>query len=173
MQSHRHSPYRPHDAFDLAALLRDLEGLDIRLDSAERDRAGADYHWSSPVLLDRLLGKRPDAVLRPRDSADVGLIAAACARHRVPLTVRGGGTGNYGQCVPLFGGVSLDMTGLNRVLRVEDGWASVQAGVLLHSLNLAARQTGQQLRMWPSTERIATLGGFIAEIGRASCRERV
>ena len=101
-------------------------------------------------------------MLRPRDGAEVGLIAAACARHRVPLTVRGGGTGNYGQCVPLFGGVSLDMTGLNRVLRIEAGWASVQAGVLLHSLNLAARQTGQQLRMWPSTERIATLGGFIA-----------
>ena len=170
MQSHRHSPYRPHDAFDLAALLRDLAGLDtgldigldIRLDTAERDRAGADYHWYSPVLLDRLRGKRPDAVLRPRDGAEVGLIAAACARHRVPLTVRGGGTGNYGQCVPLFGGVSLDMTGLNRILRIEAGWASVQAGVLLHSLNLAARQTGQQLRMWPSTERIATLGGFIA-----------
>ena len=166
LHSSSHSPYRPHDAFDLAALLRDLDvaaiGLDIRLDSAERDRAGADYHWYSPVLQDRLRGKRPDAVLRPRNSADVGLIAAACARHRVPLTVRGGGTGNYGQCVPLFGGVSLDMTGLNRVLRIEDGWASVQAGVLLHSLNLAARQTGQQLRMWPSTERIATLGGFIA-----------
>ena len=155
-------PYRPHDAFDLGALLLDLEGLDIRRSAAELDRTAADYHWYSPVLLDKLRGKRPDVVIHPRHSDEVQRVAAACARHRVPLTVRGGGTGNYGQCVALFGGVSLDMTGLNRVLRIEDGWASVQAGVLLHSLNLAARQTGQQLRMWPSTERIATLGGFIA-----------
>jgi FAD/FMN-containing dehydrogenase len=48
------------------------------------------------------------------------------------------------------------------MLRVESGWASVEAGMLLHDLNLAARRTGQQLRMWPSTERIATVGGFIA-----------
>jgi FAD/FMN-containing dehydrogenase len=53
-------------------------------------------------------------------------VAGACARHRVPLTVRGGGTGNYGQCVPLHGGISLDMTGLNRVLAVERGWAGVR-----------------------------------------------
>ena len=162
--------YRPHDAFDVDALVLDLSGLDISATPAERDRAAADYHWYSPVLLERLRGRRPDLVVRPRDSHEVQRVAAACARHRVPLTVRGGGSGNYGQCVPLFGGVSLDMVGLNRVLRIEDGWASVQAGVLLHTLNLAARQTGphsghqgsQQLRMWPSTERIATLGGFIA-----------
>ncbi len=154
--------FRPQDPFDIQALVQTLAGLDIRSSAAERDRAAADYHWYSPVLLERLRGKRPDLVVRPRDSAEVQRIAAACARHRVPLTVRGGGTGNYGQCVPLFGGVSLDMTGINSVLRIEDGWARVQAGVLLHTLNLAARQTGQQLRMWPSTERIATLGGFIA-----------
>ena len=154
--------FRPHDPFDVQALVHSLAGMDIRSSAAERDRAAADYHWYSPVLLERLRGKRPDVVIRPRDSGDVQRVAAACARHRVPLTVRGGGTGNYGQCVPLFGGVSLDMTALNRVLRIEDGWASVQAGVLLHDLNLAAREKGQQLRMWPSTERIATLGGFIA-----------
>jgi FAD/FMN-containing dehydrogenase len=78
------------------------------------------------------------------------------------LTVRGGGTGNYGQCVPLFGGIVMDAPGLDCVLRIEPGWAVVQAGVLLHDLNEAARRSGQQLRMWPSTERIATVGGFIA-----------
>ena len=156
------TPYRPHDPFDLQALLRDLSGLDLSVEPADRDRAAAGYHWYSPVLLERLRGKRPDVVVCPRDSGEVQRVAAACAHHRVPLTVRGGGTGNYGQCVPLFGGVSLDMRALNRVLRIEDGWASVQAGVLLHTLNLAARAQGQQLRMWPSTERIATLGGFIA-----------
>lgn len=156
------TPYRPGDPFDLAALRAALAGLDLDDSDDARDRAGSDYHWYSPVLAARLAGRRPDLVVRPVDVDEVCRVAAACARHRVPLTVRGGGTGNYGQCVPLFGGVTLDITGLARVLAIEDGWARVQAGALIHDLNQAARASGQQLRMWPSTERIATLGGFIA-----------
>jgi FAD/FMN-containing dehydrogenase len=55
-----------------------------------------------------LQGKRPDLVVRPRDAGEVLRLAAVCARRRVPLTVRGGGTGNYGQCVPLHGGIVMD-----------------------------------------------------------------
>jgi FAD/FMN-containing dehydrogenase len=155
------APYRPHDPVDLEALTRGLQGLDLRTSDTERQRAGSDYHWYSPVLSERLQGRRPDLVVRPRNNAEVLQLASACAQHRVPLTVRGGGTGNYGQCVPLFGGVTLDSTALNQVLHIEDGWARVQSGVLLHELNRAAAASGQQLRMWPSTERIATVGGFI------------
>lgn len=155
-------PYRPGDPFDLSALRASLAGLGQDDSDDARDRAGSDYHWYSPVLAERLAGRRPDLVVRPVDVDEVCRVAAACARHRVPLTVRGGGTGNYGQCVPLHGGVTLDITGLDRVLAVEDGWARVQSGVLIHDLNTAARARGQQLRMWPSTERVATLGGFIA-----------
>jgi FAD/FMN-containing dehydrogenase len=155
-------PYHPGDPIDWPAVRSALASLDVDDSAAGRERAAADYHWYSPVLAERLQGRRPDLVVRPRDQAEVQRLAALCARHRVPLTVRGGGTGNYGQCVPLHGGITLDATALNRVLRIEPGWASVEAGVLMHDLNLAARQTGQQLCMWPSTERIATLGGFIA-----------
>lgn len=154
--------YRPGDPYDAAALRSALQGLPLDDGDAARERAGSDYHWYSPVLAAQLAGRRPDLVVRPRSVAEVVQVAAACACHGAPLTVRGGGTGNYGQCVPLHGGVSLDITALNQVLALEDGWASVQAGILIHDLNLAARATGQQLRMWPSTERIATLGGFIA-----------
>jgi FAD/FMN-containing dehydrogenase len=155
-------PFRPGQPFDLGAWAQDLAGLEIDTSSAACARAAADYHWYSPVLAARLQGRQAQAVVKPRDTAEVARIAAACARHRVPLTVRGGGTGNYGQCVPLHGGATLDATALNRVLRIEDGWAVVEPGVLLHSLNQAAALTGQQLRMWPSTERIATVAGFIA-----------
>jgi FAD/FMN-containing dehydrogenase len=154
--------YHPGDAVDWPAVKAALAGLDIDDSEPARERAAADYHWYSPILAEQLRGKRPDLVVRPRDAGEVQQLAAVCARQRVPLTVRGGGTGNYGQCVPLHGGIVMDATALNRVLRIEPGWASVQAGVLLHDLNLVARRSGQQLRMWPSTERIATVGGFIA-----------
>ena len=154
--------YHPGDAVDWPVVKAALAGLDFDDGDAARERAAADYHWYSPILTEQLRGKRPDLVLRPRNADEVLRLAAVCARHRVPLTVRGGGTGNYGQCVPLFGGIVMDSTALNQVLRIEPGWAVVQAGALLHDVNLAARQSGQQLRMWPSTERIATVGGFIA-----------
>lgn len=154
--------FRPGDAVDWAAVRAALAGLALDDSDAGRARAGSDYHWYSPVLAAQLQGRRPDLVVHARNPAEVLQVAATCARHGVPLTVRGGGTGNYGQCVPLFGGLTLDVTGLDRVLALEDGWARVEAGIPIHALNRAARATGQQLRMWPSTERIATLGGFIA-----------
>lgn len=156
------SPYRPGEPTDLLALQRSIEGIETSTSAVERERAAADFHWYSPVLSAALAGRLPDLVVRPRSVEDVLRVAAACVRHRVPLTVRGAGTGNYGQCVPLHGGVSLDMSGMNRVLELADGWARVEAGIVMFDLNQAARKTGQQLRMWPSTERIATLGGFIA-----------
>ncbi len=154
--------YHGGDPVDWPAVRQALSGLEYDESAAACQRAAADYHWYSPILAEQLRGKRPDLVVRPRAFDDVLQLAAACARHRVPLTVRGGGTGNYGQCVPLHGGIVMDATALNRLLRIEPGWASVEAGMLLHDLNQAARRTGQQLRMWPSTERIATVGGFIA-----------
>jgi FAD/FMN-containing dehydrogenase len=144
------------------ALLHDLRHLGVDESAISRERAAADYHWYSPVLAQQLAGRLPHGVVRPATQQQVLDVAAACARHHVPLTVRGGGTGNYGQCVPLFGGLTLDMTAVDQVLRVEPGWAVVQAGALMGDVNTAVRASGQQLRMWPSTEKIATIGGFIA-----------
>ena len=156
------TPYRPHDPFDIDAVASALAGLDVRRDAAELARAGSDYHWYSPVLAQALQGRQPHLVVRPRSEAELERVAAACVRHRVPLTVRGGGTGNYGQCVPLVGGLVLDMTGMQRVLELAPGRVRVEAGARMHDIDLAARETGQALRMWPSTWRVATLAGFVA-----------
>src|SRR4051812_29956603 len=70
-----------------------------------------DFYWYSPILKDSLRGRFGDIVVCPRSEADVLTAAAACVRYNVPLTVRGAGTGNYGQAMPLEGGVILEMTG--------------------------------------------------------------
>ena len=91
-------------------------------------RRSRDYFWYSQALAEDLDGKQADVVVTPRHEADVIRVAAACARHRVPLTPRGGGTGNYGQAVPLHGGVVLDMSEMTAIEWVRPGVMRIAAG---------------------------------------------
>ncbi|MEH1965640.1 FAD-binding oxidoreductase [Nostoc sp.] len=147
---------------NLDALINSLEGIETITDSAQVAKLSQDYHTFSPVLVPKLEGKVGDIVVRPANEAEVLTVAAACAKHRVPVTVRGAGTGNYGQCVPLHGGVILDMTRMQEIYWVKPGVARVEAGVKLAALDKKTRQIGWEIRMAPSTYRTATIGGFIA-----------
>jgi len=99
-----------------ASFRQDLCDIPILEDAGSLRMKSRDFFWFSPILKETLDDKRADIVVVPRDKADVMRLAAACARNRVPLTVRGGGTGNYGQAVPLAGGVVLDMTRLDQLI---------------------------------------------------------
>ncbi|MCJ0764345.1 FAD-binding oxidoreductase [Variovorax terrae] len=146
----------------LAAFQRDIEGIACLTDAKDLRLKARDFYWYSPVLDEQLKDCRAEIVVQPDSEAQVLRVAAAAARHRLPLTVRGGGTGNYGQAVPLQGGIVLDMTRMNRVLEVAPGQVRAQAGARVEAVLDAARETGQQLMIYPSTMRIATVGGFIA-----------
>ena len=61
----------------------------------------------------------------PKDVDELRRIAATCARHRIPVTLRGGGTGNYGQCTPMQRGVIVETLALNGV-QIHPGSATVQ-----------------------------------------------
>ena len=155
-------------ASHIQALQEDLKrtapGLKLLSDPSDLERFSSDFHGYSPVLLQLLAGCRGQLVASPANVEEVMAVAGACARHGVPLTVRGAGTGNYGQCVPLAGGVVLVMTGLDR-LRAVDGNTGVveaEAGCLLAALDRQLLPHGRALRLAPSTYRSATLGGFIA-----------
>src|SRR5437764_10006912 len=109
-----------------------------------------------------LENKRAELIALARDKIDVIRVAAACARHRVPLTVRGGGTGNYGQAVPLEGGVVVDMTRINEVIWHKPGAGRFGAGAPMLDIDRALAPAGHELRFYPSTRQHATIGGFIA-----------
>jgi FAD/FMN-containing dehydrogenase len=87
---------------DLAAnaldgLIADLGDIPVVTDPKAVRRRSRDFFWYSPILNAQLDGKSADLVVSPRDENEVIRTAAACARHRVPITVRAGGTGNYGR----------------------------------------------------------------------------
>jgi FAD/FMN-containing dehydrogenase len=152
----------PASRYPIDALLADIADILTSLDPADLRRKSRDYYWYSPILAARLKDKVADIIVTPRDEADVVRVAAACYRHRIPLTMRGGATGNYGQCVPLEGGVLLDMAAMNRVEWQKPGIVRVQAGAKLFDIDAQTRPLGWELRMHPSTKRMSQIGGFVA-----------
>ncbi|OUM93776.1 MAG: FAD-linked oxidase [Thermobacillus sp. ZCTH02-B1] len=133
----------------------------VRLDPDSREKLSRDYYWYSPVLIDLLKHKQADAIVIPTREDEIPSILAAACRHRIPVTVRGGGTGNYGQAVPLFGGIVLDLSRLTDIVEVGDGYATVQCGARLKALELELRKRNRELCVYPSTYAIATVGGFV------------
>ncbi len=147
----------------LAALKHDLASRVVLVDDPIRvKKRSRDFFWYSPLLDAALNGRVADLLVEARDEADVVATAAACARHGVPLTVRGGGTGNYGQAVPLYGGVVLDVTALDRVEWQRGDAVRVGPGLRMNRLDETVRDSAQEQRMHPSTKRTATVGGFVA-----------
>ena len=146
----------------LAGFLNSIKGIEIITDPEQVGRLSLDYYHFSPVLIPQLQDKRADVIVRPQTEAEVIKVAHACAEYQVPLTIRGAGTGNYGQCVPLRGGIVMDMTKLASIEIQSNGIAQVQAGARLINIEKQARQQGWELRMFPSTLKTATIGGFIA-----------
>jgi FAD/FMN-containing dehydrogenase len=141
--------------------LADLGNIPHTREASALRVKSADFSWFSPIMSAVLDGRTAEVVLSPRNEEDVIRVAAACARHRVPLVARGAGTGNFGQAVPLAGGAVVEMLGLDRVLWQRGNVARAQAGIRLGVLDHELRKQGHELRMHPSTKKLATLGGFI------------
>ncbi|WP_421565489.1 FAD-binding oxidoreductase [Ochrobactrum sp. EDr1-4] len=152
----------PQRIYDWAAFRTEIEGIRIYDDPKQVELRSRDYFWYSPILTEDIGHYLGDLVVIPKDQDEVRRVAAAAAKLRIPITVRGGGTGNYGQCVPLEGGVILDMTKIDRIIAIEPGKVRVEGGARISRLDDAVRETGQELLMYPSTRRIATIGGFFS-----------
>ena len=148
----------------LQRLRDDLIGLDVVDAGALLDDLSRDQHQLSPPLAEALRGCRAQLVVRAHDREQLQRVAALCHRHRAPLTLRGAGTGNHGQCVPLSGGVVLDTSPLQRLLHLdpESGVLCAEPGCRLLDLDRLLQPHGRALRLAPSTWRTATLGGYIA-----------
>jgi FAD/FMN-containing dehydrogenase len=143
------------------AFLTALDGLELIDHPVQLRLRSRDFYWYSPILKAELDGKAADLIVVPRTIDEVVRVAAACARFGVPLVVRGGATGNYGQMVPLQGGVLLDMARLDRTLWIERGRGRFEAGVRLGDADVLCQKQGWELRMFPSTRRQATVGGYV------------
>ena len=88
------------------------------------ERLSRDFYWYSPVLRKKLDGKVGEVVVQPLSATEIQSVLCYCHTHDLPVTLRGAGTGNYGQAVPLHGGVVLDLARMDRIEAIQaDGVA--------------------------------------------------
>ena len=135
--------------------LREALGEDrVRDGDSERDLHAEDLSFHPP--------HRPDLVVYPRSTDEVAQVLELANEHGIPVTPFGAGTSLEGHVIPVRGGISLDLTGLDRILDVspENLTATVQAGVTRLTLARAAGEHGLFFPVDPGAD--ATLGGMAA-----------
>ena len=138
---------------DLAGFRDRLGDVPTRDDAASLRLKSRDFFWFSPILREELGALSADLVVMPRDEADALAVLRAAAATDTPLTPRGGGTGNYGQAMPLAGGAIVDLSALEGIRAVTPGRVRAGAGTKIMALDFELRlQHGGELRLHPSTE---------------------
>ena len=127
-----------------------------RCDTESRERYGRDALQ---------IGHPADLVLLPADTAEIAAIATVCDAGRVPMVVRGAGTGYTGGAVPVHGGVVISMERLNRILDIDADnlLAVVQPNVITRELQDAVEAQGLFYPPDPASLKQSSLGGNVAE----------
>ncbi len=142
-----------------------------RIVSDLRNIVGAEHVKSDDVSLQTYgvdaLGKGhpPDIVVIPASTGEVAAIARLCNAERVPLVVRGAGTGFTGGAVQTCGGVLLSMERFNRILEVDELnlLAVVEPNVINADLQRAVEQVGLFYPPDPASLNLSSIGGNVAE----------
>jgi D-lactate dehydrogenase (cytochrome) len=128
------------------------ERLSTSVTVREHHSHGESWHEPAP----------PDAVVFPESTAEVVALVTACARERVPVVAFGMGSSLEAQVNATHGGVCVDLTRMNRVVRIsaEDLDVTVEAGVTRRTLDDHLKNTGLMFPVDPGAD--ATIGGMAA-----------
>ena len=148
---------------DVTAFRAELGDIPVEDHPRIVQQKSRDHYWYSPILKAQLDHVTADIVVSPRTQEEVLTVLRAAYKHKVPITPRGAGTGNYGQAMPLAGGAMLNLMSLDRIVTVTRDSVRAEAGIILEKLDEhAIAAVNGEMRFHPSTYRMASLGGFIA-----------
>jgi D-lactate dehydrogenase (cytochrome) len=143
----------PPDA-SLLISLREILGNRLSTSAAVCAQHGKDESYHTPYS--------PDAVAFAQSTEEVAAIVKLCSDHKTPVIAFGTGTSLEGHVAALAGGVCIDLSPMNRIIRVnaEDLDATIEAGVTRKQLNEYLRDTGLFFPIDPGAD--ASLGGMAA-----------
>lgn len=150
------------------ALLRRLAGVCGSVDTSDDARVRAGRDWWPLSVVWAVGGSNPSlpaAVARPADTSEVSAVLAACNDARVPVIPFAGRSGVCGGSIPVFGGISLDLTGLDGIIGVDDTSLLVEAraGMFGDVFEEELRKAhGLTAGHWPQSIALSTVGGWVA-----------
>lgn len=129
----------------------------VLTDPESRSGAASD-HTEDYVFMPRI-------VLQPQTTEEVSRILAYCNAHRLIITPRGAGTGLSGGCLPVFGGIVLDMRRMNKILDIdaENFQVTTEPGVITEVLQNTVREQGLFYPVDPASKGSCFIGGNVAE----------
>jgi glycolate oxidase len=138
---------------ELLAVVGDGRHVQLKVDDRHVHGSDASVEWAEPQV-----------VVYPGSPEEVRAVVAWAARHGLPVTPRGAGTGLSGGAVP-SGGVLLVLTRLDRILDIDAQarTARVEPGVVNLDLSEAAEPFGLFYAPDPSSQPACTIGGNLAE----------
>jgi alkyldihydroxyacetonephosphate synthase len=149
--------------------LVDIVGRDyILTNEADRMIYGVDYFWLPRMLVDRgRMPPLPDVVALPGSVEELSAIVKLANIHQVPVIPWGGGSGSQGGIIPVYGGITLDLKRLNRIIEIDPKSYTVtaQAGINGYDLECRLNDQGFTLTHYPASVHSATLGGYLAARG--------
>ncbi len=140
-----------------AAQIAHLKGLitgSVSTVESVLDQHGRDESAHPPI--------RPAAVVTPKNTQEVSAILKYCNQEAIPVIAFGAGTSLEGHVLPIAGGISLDMTDMNRIIEIrpDDLLVRVEPGLHRMALNEKLANDGLFFSVDPGAD--ATLGGMVA-----------
>jgi glycolate oxidase len=121
--------------------------------------------YSHDEVADERYQHHPDAVVKPRTTAEVAAIMQLANEHLIPVTPRGAGSGLSGGAVPLYGGIVLSLERMNAVLEIDPDnlMVIVEPGVVTNDINDAVKEHGLFYAGYPMSLETCYIGGNVAE----------
>ena len=148
---------------EIKTALEAIVGADnVTCDPNSLKAGSKDCYWFSPVLKSELEEMSAEFIVRPETVEELKAIIKLAVAAGIPITPRGAGTGNYGQGIPLRGGIMVNTKRMNRILEIDAEKARAEAGVILLQIETEARKLGAEMRFFPSTMPTSTAAGFVA-----------
>ena len=141
---------------ELISQLKEIVGeKNVLIDKGKEDYSRDESPHPQEIL--------PEVVIKPESPAIIAKVLQLASQNKIPVTPRGAGTGLSGGSVPIFGGISLSLEKLNRIIEIDESnfCVTAESGVTLDDLCTAVEQRNLYLPLYPG-EKSATIGGNVS-----------
>ena len=123
----------------LKMILHELTAIvgreNVSTSEADRTIYGVDFYWAPRMLIDRgQLPPLPDLIVQPGSVEEVSAVVKLANLYHIPVIPWGGGSGSQGGIMPMYGGITLDLKRLNKIIEINESSGTVTAHVVLMDL---------------------------------------